>query len=278
MDDHPLLGPVIDVRSRFAAERAALLSLLHSLEPGDWEATAVPGWSVRDLAAHLLGDDYGRLAGRRDGHRPGPGPEPGATVAQTVHRENARWVDGTRRISPAALTGTLELTGRWVADLWRDTDLHAPSLGVPWAGVDPAPAWFDCARELTEYWTHRQQIRLAAGLPADLSPEAAGPVLDTFLRALPYTLRDTAAVPGTRARVVVDGPAGGVWTVVRAGGGWAHDRAAAAEAAATVRMDADTAWLLCTRGIGPGEAAGRSVLTGDRALAAACRRIVSILR
>ncbi|MEU0489533.1 maleylpyruvate isomerase family mycothiol-dependent enzyme [Nocardiopsis sp. NPDC006139] len=278
MDDHPLLGPEIDVRSLFPAERAALLSLLRSLEPGQWRAEAVPAWSVRDLAAHLLGDDYGRLAGRRDGYREGMAPAPGETVAEFIHRENARWVDGTRRISPAALVDTLELTGRWVADLWRDADPHAPSLGVDWAGVVPAPTWFDCARDFTEYWTHRQQIRLAAGLAADLAPEAAGPVLDTFLRALPHTLRGFGAEPGTRARVVVEGPAGGTWTVVRTGGGWAHDPSPGAPAAATVRLDADTAWRMCTRMIDPGEAAARGVLTGDRELAAACCRIVSILR
>ncbi|MFL1428922.1 MULTISPECIES: maleylpyruvate isomerase family mycothiol-dependent enzyme [unclassified Nocardiopsis] len=278
MDDHPLLGPVIDVRSRFAAERAALVSLLRSLTPEQWAAEAVPGWSARDLAAHLLGDDYGRLAGRRDGYRPGPGLAPGETIARLVHRENALWVEGTRRISPAALADTLEVTGRWIADLWRDADLHAPSISVDWAGVDPAPTWFDCAREFTEYWTHRQQIRLAAGLPADLGPQAAGPVLDTFLRALPHTLRDVAAEPGTRARVEVEGPAGGTWTAVRTDGGWVHDPSEGAGADAAVRLDADTAWRMCTRMIEPQEAARRGVLTGDRGLAAACCRIVSILR
>ena len=61
---HPItpLSP-IDTLPIFAGERSALLDLLGDLSASDWEApTVCAGWSVKDVAAHLLGDDIGRLS------------------------------------------------------------------------------------------------------------------------------------------------------------------------------------------------------------------------
>ena len=57
---HSWLGAPIDVRPLFAGEQAALMATLRGLEAADWGKEAVPGWSVRALAAHILGDFYGR--------------------------------------------------------------------------------------------------------------------------------------------------------------------------------------------------------------------------
>ncbi|NRQ34661.1 maleylpyruvate isomerase family mycothiol-dependent enzyme [Nonomuraea sp. NN258] len=277
MTDFSWLGPVIDARDRFAAERAALLGDLRALPPGGWRSPAVPGWSVRDVAAHLLGDDYARLSMQRDGHRDGPPFLPGEGLAAYIHRTNQEWVDACARLSPRALTDTLELTGAAIAELFRTSDPHAPALGVNWAGVDPAPLWLDCAREFTEHWTHRQQIRHATGLGTDPDPAALGLVLDTFMRALPHTLRDTPAEDGVQVRVDVDGPGGGTWTVTAGNGRWSLAPAPAGTPAAVVRLDPETAWLLCTRGIEPETALERAGLEGDERLGAAVCHIVSIV-
>ncbi|WP_435857124.1 maleylpyruvate isomerase N-terminal domain-containing protein [Streptomyces mobaraensis] len=72
--DPAWLGAPIDARSLFAPEHAALMATLRGLTPSDWGREAVPGWTVRDLAAHVLGDCYGRLARDRDHHGGGPVP------------------------------------------------------------------------------------------------------------------------------------------------------------------------------------------------------------
>ncbi|MFD0776604.1 maleylpyruvate isomerase family mycothiol-dependent enzyme, partial [Streptomonospora algeriensis] len=197
------LGEPIDARGLFGPERAALLELLGGLDSGRWQAGALPGWSVRDVAAHLLGDDYSRLAWA-EGHDTGEGPRPGEAFEAFIHRMNREWVQASRRISPPLLMETLELTGRRIARLWAGSDLHAAGRPVSWAGADPAPLWLDCARDLTEYWAHRQQIRAAIGLRTEdtaPAPPVLAVVLDTFMRALPHTLRDTPAPAGTRVRV-----------------------------------------------------------------------------
>ncbi|MGK5533619.1 maleylpyruvate isomerase family mycothiol-dependent enzyme [Streptomyces sp. URMC 129] len=280
-DGFAWLGAPLDTRPLFAPERARLLGELRDLAPADWERETVPGWTVRDMTAHLLGDDYGRISRDRDGHRGGPAPGPGETLESFIHRVNQEWVDACARVSPAALMETLVLTGQAVAGLWQNADLDGRSLGVSWAGADPAPLWLDCARDFTEYWAHRQQIRWAAGRPTDADPAQLGPVLDTFMRALPHTLRAEPAPAGTRVSVVVDGPGGGLWTATAtapaAGPGWTLARPAG-EAAATVVLDPETAWRLCVRAIEPEDAMRRGTLGGDRRLAEAACRIVSIIR
>ena len=60
------LAPVL-VFDLFPEERAALLELLAGLEDREWGSpTVCPGWSAKDIAAHLLGDDIGRLSRGRD--------------------------------------------------------------------------------------------------------------------------------------------------------------------------------------------------------------------
>ena len=139
------------------------MATLRGLASAEWGKEAVPGWSVRDLAVHVLGDFHGRLARDRDGHLDGPGFEPGESLEVFIHRNNQERVDAHPRVSPAALTDTLGLIGGQVARFFGATDPGSPSLGVSWAVIDPAPMRLDSARDFTEFWTHRQQIRHAIG-------------------------------------------------------------------------------------------------------------------
>jgi uncharacterized protein (TIGR03083 family) len=60
--------PPIDVRDLFPAERRALLQLLSGLTDDQWATpTICPGWTVKDVALHVLGVDLGNLSVQRDG-------------------------------------------------------------------------------------------------------------------------------------------------------------------------------------------------------------------
>ncbi|WP_274918296.1 maleylpyruvate isomerase family mycothiol-dependent enzyme [Streptomyces sp. WZ-12] len=277
---HSWLGSRIDARPLFAREHAALLATLRGLEPADWRREVVSGWDVHDVAAHVLGDCYGRLSRDRDGHQAGPAFAPGETLEAFIHRINQEWVDAHRRVSPAALIDALDLFGAQVARLFEAADLDEPSLGVSWAGADPAPMWLDSARELTEFWTHRQQIRQAVGQATDPDPDTLSAVLDTFLRALPHTLRETHAAAGTQVQIHISGPAGGSWAATATTdtpGGWSLAEPDAGSPAVRVTLDAETAWRLCTRGVEPTTALARVHIDGDRQLAEAACQIVSIV-
>src|SRR5689334_9169606 len=124
------------VAERFPELLHALLELLSGLSLAEWERqTACAGWSVKDVALHLLGDDVGMLSSRRDGFRACR-----ASIANWdelvafINNQNARWVRTTRRISPRLLCDLLRLTGEQVGDYFQALDPYALGGPVDWAG------------------------------------------------------------------------------------------------------------------------------------------------
>src|SRR6266536_4811675 len=186
MDDAPPII-VVDV---LPDERAALLELLRSLGVHQWAVpTSCPGWSVKDIALHLLGDDLGVLSRGRDFDRdphPGPeGPPPWDQLVEDLNRCNHQWVHAARRLSSRVVVDLLETTGRWTQEYLSSLDPGALGDPVSWAGSGPAPNWLGIAREYTERWTHQQQVRVAVGRRALMEPRFLHPVLTTFMRSLP---------------------------------------------------------------------------------------------
>jgi uncharacterized protein (TIGR03083 family) len=268
------LGPPIDVQMLFGQQHDAFIALLLELRDEEWaRPTVCPGWSVQDIAAHVLGDHVSRLARSRDGYR-GAGPRAGETLPVFIDRGNSEWVTAARKMSPRVLTDLLSGVGQQVAAFWQTVDMDALGEPVSWAGPEPAPVWLDAARDFSEYWTHQQQICDATGRPG---PDYLAPVLDTFMRALPHTLRGVDARPGIAVRVTVTGPSGGQWTCVRAPERWRLDDSTDGWPAASIELDPDTAWRLCTRGISPSRAAELAGIHGDERLALAALQIVSII-
>jgi len=91
---------------------------------------------------------------------------------------------------------------------------------VSWAGEEESANWFDTAREFTERWHHQQQIRLAVNKPGIMTREFYFPVLDCFMRALPYAYRTVPGKPGTLAQFNIAGECGGSWYLFRDSDSW----------------------------------------------------------
>ncbi|MGW2182021.1 maleylpyruvate isomerase family mycothiol-dependent enzyme [Streptomyces sp. NPDC001732] len=269
------LGDPIDARPLFGPELEALVGTLRGLRPADWSRTVFPRWTVHDLAAHILGGYCGRLDRSPGGSR--GAFMPGETLEAFIHRTNQEWVDLRAGDSPDSLVDALQAAGIQLADRFATADLEAPALGVSWAGVDPAPGWLDIAREFTEHWTHRQQLRHAIGRDTDPEPHALSTVLDTFMRALPHTLRNTTAPVGTQIEVIVEGAAGGTWTVTATTERWSLVDPPSGRPTASVSLNAESAWRLCTRGIDPATALGLARVRGEHRLAEAACQVVSIV-
>ena len=121
-----------------------------------------------------------------------------------------------RRLSPAVLISMMEIASRESAEFHQTLDPMAEArFGVSWAGETKSLNWFDTARELTERWHHQQQIRLATNRPGIMTRELYYPVLDCFMRALPFTYRDRSGEAGTHLRFNVSGECGGSWYLYR---------------------------------------------------------------
>ena len=222
----------------------------------------------------MLGDDIGRLARTRDRFT-GVVPRSREGFPQFIDRINEERVVAARRMSPRLLLSALAWTGEQITELWNELPPDAIGEPVTWAGRDPAPIWLDAARDFTEYWLHRHQVQAALGQSAPEEPGALHTVIDTFMRALPHTLRSEQRPEGTFS-FVVSGPAGGTWTVERQRAGWRLTGRACSSN--LVVLDAENAWRLCVRMIPPEAAEHLADIRGDHDLAGAALTIVSIIR
>jgi uncharacterized protein (TIGR03083 family) len=263
------LEPLLLV-DRFAPLHAELIALLRGLGPDDWQRpTACALWSVRDITAHLLDDDLRRLSFHRDGQPPPAGGtiEGYSSLVAMINRMNAEWVAVARRMSPRVLVDLLEVTGPMVVELFRSIDPHAPAhWAVAWAGEEASAHWFDVGRDYTERWLHQQQIRDAVGAPPLTGREWLHPVLDLFVRALPVAYRAVVREDGTTVGLVIEGAAGGDWTLRREAGAWRLLAGRHPAPDATVTMSDDTAWRLFSKGLRRDTARARVRIDGDQAL------------
>jgi uncharacterized protein (TIGR03083 family) len=282
------LEPVL-VTHLFPDERAALLDVLRSLDAEQWERpTVCAGWSVGDIARHLVADDLGRLSRERDDYTThgftASSPE-AQRVRGTFESElltfidaaNEAWVAAARRLSPAIVIDLLEWSGREPQAYFESLDLQAIGDAVTWAGPEPAPKWLDIAREYTERWHHQAQIREGAGLPLLSDSRLFAPVLAAFVLGVPHAFRDTDADEGTHVRLRITGDAGGEWSLVRSNGRWMLVQPLDADAAATVEIGQDAAWRTFTKGLTPQEAKESARIEGDGRLAEQVLRTVSII-
>jgi uncharacterized protein (TIGR03083 family) len=250
----------------FPDERRELLALLESLAPDTWSTSTVAGdWTVKDIAAHLVADDLGRLSSQRDGQR---GPIVAEADLQAyIDRRNAEWVTSMRRISPRVLISLLRFGGDETQALFGSLDPFALGGPVSWAGPEPAPIWLDLAREFTERWHHQQQIRDAVGARTLDDPMFLRPVLATFAFALRVPFSGVEAPAGIAVELAVEGPSGGHWTIARAAHGWELLIGRSEAPTAVVRMDEDTAWRMYVRVLSRAQIEERSSFEGDVGLA-----------
>ena len=296
------MQPVQPVQSvhLFPPLSAELIALLGQLQPADWQRpTACPGWTVKDVAAHLLGGNMGRLAARREQFsapdsiaqelemvyavwdylpRPNQPFDNFATLLAWINQHNADWVQAAQRIPAPKLIELLAVTDLQLYEHF----LALPPLGlagaaVLWAGETRSPNWFDIAREYTEKWLHQQHIREACGQPLLNGRTWLYPVLDTFLRALPHTFRDQSAPTGACISVLLCGEAGGEWSLLREERGWRLYAGTADSPAAQVRLPAGLAWRLFSKALSAAAARPDVEISGDAALGAQVLETVAIM-
>ncbi len=192
-----------------------------------------------------------------------------------IDRQNDLWVRANRRISPRLLSDLLRFTGDATTAYFAQVDGSALGSPVNWAGPDPAPVWFDLAREYTERWVHQQHIRDAVRCPGMTEPRWMAPVLQTFAMALPHALRDVAVPSGTGVGLIITGDAGGVWWAVRNTDRWELSETPPVVQATTVQIDQASAWRRFTRGTSPD--ASEALVEGDQAIGQQVLQMVTII-
>jgi uncharacterized protein (TIGR03083 family) len=260
---------------------AQLIELLKSLSSSEWELqTIAPAWKVKDVAAHLLDTQLRKLSIVRDGYAPGPPPQitSNADLVAFINELNRRGVEMYRRLSAAVLISMMDVASRESAAFHQSLDPMADAaFSVSWAGDQRSPNWFDTARELTERWHHQQQIRLATDRPGIMTRELYHPVLDCFMRALPFKYREQAGDSGTHLRFNVSGECGGSWYLHRERDRWQLVDSAQGRQVSETTIPQEIAWRIFTKGVDRAIAEQQVKVTGDRALGSHVLGMVAIV-
>jgi uncharacterized protein (TIGR03083 family) len=257
-----------------------LIELLRSLAAEDWEKqTLAPKWKVKDVAAHLLDTQVRKLAAARHGYKPENSkkltPEKLVALINTLNAEGVRQYG---KLETDELISRMEAASRESAEYHLALDPFGTAMfPVSWAGEDESANWFDTAREFTERWHHQQQIRLAVNKPGILTREFYFPVLDCFMRALPYSYRDVPAQSGAMVQFNISGESGGSWYLFRDGGAWNLIASPAGEKIAEITIPQEIAWRIFTKGIAPEEAATHARIAGEGAVGLHILNTISIV-
>jgi uncharacterized protein (TIGR03083 family) len=275
------VAPILVVHL-FPLERQQLLDLFSELSEEEWkQSTVCPGWTVKDIGLHLLGDDLGYLAGKRDRFSnpffSNKEMQQWESLVHNINEANELWVKATQRLSPKLLSDLLAWTGTQMYAYLQSLDQMAINGVVSWAGPASAAVWLDTAREYTERWLHQQHIRDAVKKPGLKGRQFLHPVLDTFVRALPYTFKDVPVADTAAIQFVVTGEAGDTWYLVGKANTWSLYTMVELQPTTIVTMDQETCWRRFTKGLSKEQARAHTTIEGDARLGERILDTVSII-
>ena len=255
------------------AERRSTLELLGSLEPSGWDTpTALPGWRVREVAAHLITTDRASLLGLNL-----------LAVLTSMDRLEA-WNEGqVPKWAGRPIADLLLGLARWGRRFARLAEL----LPAPLYRLPVPSAWGRTrggailAMRVFDEWVHRQDVRRALGMPdedVDLTPAA-----ETLLEVIGHDLARWEPTGEGVVEVSLEGVPLPEWRYdLSRRTGWPVDAVAGADAdepRATVRAPGPD-FIMAAAGRTPfDELAERGTLTirGDEHLGRAFLRRVRIV-
>ncbi len=273
------MKPPINTLPLFPLLNEKLITFLKQLSHADWQKTTVARqWVVKDVVAHLLDGNYRRIALHRDGWSVAPDTtiNSSADLVNYLNTLNAEWVKAARRLSPRILIELLESTNDEVYKLFTNLDPFAiATYSVSWAGETKSYNWFDIAREYTERWLHQQQIRDATGDNSFLTADLYYPVLNIFMQAWPYTLRDIDAAEGTTIKTSIPGV--GDWYLKRENKEWQIKESNAETPTAETIIAGDIAWKLFSKSMRKEEAKESVEIKGEYQLGEKILDMVSVM-
>jgi uncharacterized protein (TIGR03083 family) len=186
-------------------EWAALAELLDGLAASEWlTPTALPGWSVHDVVAHLIGTES-RLSGDEE-------PPSLIDVTTLAHVRNAigganeRWVRALHSEPPEEMRLRFRDVSRRRADMliaMSREDFDVPTQ----TPVGQAPYRRFMEIRVFDCWMHEQDIRQAIEWPGHEDGPCAEVSIDEIVRALGFIIGKQAAVPdGSTVTVNLVGP------------------------------------------------------------------------
>lgn len=257
-----------DVLPALYASWEAVYALTADFGDAQWETpTCLPGWSVRDVVAHVIGIEA-MLCGIAT-------PETDVDVSALEHVRNEigamneRWVRHLRSDSGPELSDRLRtVTGERRKALADMPDDEWNAVGFTPAGQDSHGRFMRI--RTFDTWMHEHDIREAIGIPAsddELRGRAAELALDEMATSMGFVVGKLGGAPdGSRVALELTGPLERVIRVAVNGRAAVVDDFGGADPTVVIRLDG----LLFTRLAGGRGAADSAAveITGDSAVGA----------
>lgn len=267
MTDHPSLQPYIDA---WAESVQAISELVLPLAEGEWNrSTACPGWSVRDVVSHTIGQECELLGDPRPIHTL---PRDLYHVVDEPSRHMEIQVDVRRHHTGPEMTSELEYTVIRRTRQLRN-EKRQPEDQVQ--NIMPGGGKIALERQLMlrafDVWVHEQDIRRALNKPGNLDSAGAYVTRDVLLAGLPKVVAKDAAAPLNSAVVVdVSGPVEFLRTVrVDEEGHGSVDGSPSLGPALTLSLDWETYVRLACGRVRAEQVADRVKAEGDTTLGTA---------
>lgn len=170
---------------------AAISRLLPTLDEGEWSTpTDCPGWTVKDIAAHLAHLENELATGAADFSDPSMTEMVSAYTQAGVEARR----DHTAEELQAEFAEAVALREQELESLPDDPEQPAPLTpgGINWS-------WDTLLRNRAiDVWVHEQDIRRAVGKPGGLDSPGAHVTLNTFRMAMPFVVgKRVRPAPGT---------------------------------------------------------------------------------
>ncbi len=204
--------PEISGAEAFSRAADAFYRLLCALGERDWARPALRGLDVQGLVGHLIGvetDTHRGLRGDPEVAEAGHVASTQAAAERQVGRSPAQ----TRAKWRHAADTTLDLLGS--AGAGGASGAGGPEVAMHGMRLPLRALLIVRAFEL---WTHENDIRLAAGLPASVpDPATLRLMSDLAVRLLPYAAAQASLPEPADVHLVLTGPGGGTWDVAVGG-------------------------------------------------------------
>jgi uncharacterized protein (TIGR03083 family) len=241
----------------------AISTLGAGLTEQQWKThTDLPGWTVQDNLAHLIGTERSLQGLPASDHRPAQA----AYVKNPIGEFNEREVDARRALSGAdVLAEWNELTELRLATLRNADEQYFDAAAVLPTGGGTVADFLHI--RVLDCWSHEQDMRRALDLPGSLDTASAAHTIDRLTRTLPIVIGKRAATPeGDAVTVHLTGPIERSLTYEVIGGRATQVDAPSKPVVATVRLDSD-AFVTLALGRRSAAALGdRIVIEGDEQL------------
>jgi uncharacterized protein (TIGR03083 family) len=183
---------------------ASLGDLLAELADDAWDRPALPGWTVHDVVAHVVGGER-MLSGEESPATPADARER-PHVNNAIAAANEGWRDALAERSPAEMTAEFEaVTARRLAMLEAMTqeEFDAPS----WTPVGPGTYGRFMEIRVFDTWMHEQDIRVATDLPGHQDGPVADQSLHEVVGALGFIIGKRGGAPdGSTVTIHLTGP------------------------------------------------------------------------